>query len=158
MTFFEKTGNPQRLRHWVGDAEADYIYTSGVAGDRFFKELKRSGKIMGTWCDKCGQLLVPPRMFCESCMEKLTEWREVPSKGKVEAFSIAYVNRKGERLEKPVVWAFISMQGAKGGFIHKLDVPPEEARIGLTVEPVLKKPEEREGAITDIVHFRKVEE
>jgi len=32
MTFLERTTDARRFRHWEGDIEADYIYTSGIAG------------------------------------------------------------------------------------------------------------------------------
>ncbi len=33
MTFLERTTDARKLRHWEGNMEADYIYTSGVAGE-----------------------------------------------------------------------------------------------------------------------------
>jgi len=48
--------------HWHGDMEAQYIYTAGIAGERFFRELKDNGKLVGTRCPKCDITYMPPRM------------------------------------------------------------------------------------------------
>ena len=48
MTFTDRTKDPRALRHWYGDIEADYVYTSGVAGERFFRELRDHGRLLGT--------------------------------------------------------------------------------------------------------------
>jgi uncharacterized OB-fold protein len=153
MSFAEKTGNPDELRHWRGDVEADYIYTSGIAGDRFFKELRDTGTILGSWCDTCQEVTLPPRLHCENCLAKTADWREAPDKGRVEAFTVATVDEGGRPLEEPVVWALVNIQGTRGGFVHRLLVPPGEAVIGMTVRAVLKEPSERKGSITDILGF-----
>ena len=43
MTFFEKQTNPMSPMHWRGNMQADYLYTNGIAGDRFFKHVIRVG-------------------------------------------------------------------------------------------------------------------
>ena len=69
----EHITNPLKLRHWHGHMEPDYAYTLGIAGERFFKEIKENGRIMGARCKKCGKIYVPPKLYCEECFEKLEE-------------------------------------------------------------------------------------
>ncbi len=154
MTFVDRIERPEDFRHWLGDMEAEYVYTSGIAGDPFLKELKK-GKILGTKCDKCGRTYVPPRMYCEECFVEITRWVEVPNDGIVDTYTVVHVDRDENLLEKPEVWAFIRMEGTDGGFVHKLNVPPEDVNIGMPVKAVFKSKKDREGRITDILYFEK---
>jgi len=150
----EKITNPQRMLHWPGHMETDYIYTLGVAGERFFKELKK-GRIMGAKCKRCGIVYVPVRLYCERCFEKLEDWVDVGTKGKVYTFTVATVGLDGARLEKPVVYAFVKFDGAEGGLIHRVDeVKPENVSIGMSVKAVFKPPKQRTANINDIQHFK----
>jgi len=149
----DRITNPLGARHWLGDMETDYVYTLGVAGERFFKELKQKGTIMGAKCPRCDIVYVPPRMYCERCFEKLEEWVDVGNKGWVYTFTIATVNIDGSKLEKPVIYALIRFDGVHGGLVHKIG-EAEEVRIGMRVEAVLKPPKERKASINDIKYFK----
>ncbi|MHA1593323.1 MAG: Zn-ribbon domain-containing OB-fold protein [Candidatus Baldrarchaeia archaeon] len=151
----EKIRDPERMRRWPGHMETDYVYTVGLAGERFFREIKDNGKFYGTRCEKCGITYFPARTFCERCLSELKEWVEVSPRGYVEMYTIAYMDLEGNKLEKPEIWAFIRFEGVFGGLVHKLgEVKPEEVKIGMVVEPVLKPKEQREGSITDILYFK----
>jgi len=152
MTFVDRIERPEDFRHWFGDMEAVYVYTSGVAGDRFFTGLKK-GKILAAKCSRCEKVFLPPRMYCEDCFSELTEWTEIPNKGIVDTFTVAHVDRDENLLKAPEILAFIRMEGTDGGFVHKVNVPPETVRIGMQVKAVFKKEKEREGRITDILYF-----
>jgi len=153
----ERITDPREMKHWMGHMETDYTYTLGVAGERFFMEIKENARIMGAKCKKCELVYVPPRLFCERCFEKLNEWVEVGNVGTVHTYTIAYVDADGRQLKKPIIWAMIKIDGAHGGFVHKLsEVNPEEVTIGMRVEAVFKDKEERVGSILDIRYFRPV--
>jgi hypothetical protein len=153
----EKIRDLRQLRHWPGHMEADYIYTLGLAGERFFKEIKENGRIMGTRCKRCNLTYVPPRIYCERCFEKLEEWIEVSPRGTVYTFTIAHIDINGSKLEQPTIYAVIKIHGANGGLVHKIsEVSPENVKIGMQVEAVFKPKEEREGSINDIKHFKPI--
>lgn len=135
--------------HWHGDMEAQYIYTAGIAGERFFRELKDNGKLVGTHCANCDRTYVPPRMYCEKCFAELDEWREVPLEGKVKAHTTAHVDIDDKTLDEPFVIGFVKIDGTKGGLVHYIKAP--EVKNGMRVRAVLKK--ERVGSIMDIEHF-----
>lgn len=156
MTFVEKTTDPTKLRRWRGNIEADYIYTSGIAGEKFFKELTRSGKLMATHCPRCDLTYLPPRMYCERCLVEAKEWREVPPVGQVEAFTVSRQDEEGSELLTPEVWALIRFPDIHGGFVHRLSVPPEKVKAGMKVRPRLKSQPDRTGEITDIMFFEPV--
>ena len=154
MVFTEKIIDPRELRHVEGKIELYWIYTSGEAGDYFFKKLRDEGKFTAAKCKKCGYIFFPPRIYCEFDFSE-TEYVEVSGEGCVTAYAVAYYDKNGEKLEKPEIYALIEMDGTNGRIIHLLgEVEPEDVCIGMKVKPVLKPKEEREGKITDILYFK----
>jgi len=152
----EKITDPFEARHWIGDMEADYVYTLGVAGERFFKELKEKGRIMGAKCPRCGIVFVPPRMYCEKCFAKLEEWVDVGKKGVIHTFTIATIDVEGSKLEKPAIYALIKFERAHGGLLHKIG-ETDTVFIGMKVQAVFKPPRQRKASINDIAYFRPAE-
>jgi hypothetical protein len=141
----------------MGHMEADYAYTRGIAGDRFFEEIKKNAQIMGAKCKKCGLIYVPPRLFCEQCFEKLDDWVNVSKSGVVHTYTVAHIDIDGSKLKEPIIWAVIKIDNAHGGLVHKLgETKPEDVKIGMRVEAVFKAKKERRGSILDIKYFKPV--
>lgn len=157
MTFLERTTDLQALRHWPGHIEADYIYTSGVAAERFFRELRDHGRLLGTRCPECGTRWLPPKLFCETCFVETREWVEAPTEGRVAATCVVRVDPDGKPLPRPQAWCIVRFKGFTGGLVHRLLVEPPRARSGLVVRAVLKPADTRTGAITDIEGFAPAE-
>ncbi|RJP32366.1 MAG: Zn-ribbon domain-containing OB-fold protein [Actinobacteria bacterium] len=138
-----------------------YAWDNGPAIGRYLEELKE-GRIIARKCNKCRRIMIPPRMFCELCWRPTDEWVYVKDTGKVNTFSICYVNWDASRIkkgDKPHLPAVIEIDGASEGMgiLHVLgEVEPEKIKIGMKVKAAWKKPEEREGAITDILYFKPV--
>ncbi|MFX0068315.1 MAG: Zn-ribbon domain-containing OB-fold protein [Promethearchaeota archaeon] len=153
----ERIRDPRDIKHWLGHMETDYVYTLGVAGERFFREIKENGKIFGVKCEECNIIFVPPKMYCERCFGKCEDWEEVNDEGVVHTFTVAHVDEKGKPLEKPMVFAFVEIMGTKGGFIHKIgEVNPEDVFIGMEVKAVFEEKDKRTGSINDIKYFKPV--
>jgi uncharacterized OB-fold protein len=145
--------HPSASQAWLGDLPVTSRYTSGVAGERFFRALKDDGKILGSRCEACDLTYVPGRQFCERCLDELTDWLDVGTKGEVHTFTLLYENVDGSSKEEPEVIAFIRM--GDGGIVHRLgEVDLEEIDIGMLVEAVFRSKAEREGNILDIQYFR----
>ena len=153
MRSLERTTDPRRLRHWEGSLEADYIYTTGLAGERFFVTLRDEGRLLAARCRPCGLSYLPPRMFCERCFAEITDYVEVPATGRVAAVTVARLDRRGNRLAQPEAWALVTFKGIHGGLVHRLLVPSGRVRAGLVVRPRIKPREDRVGAITDLEGF-----
>ena len=152
----EKIVNPKELRHWDGLIDVYWIYTSGTAGDYFFKKLKEEGKFTAAKCKKCGRVYFPPRIYCEKDFSE-TEFIEVSGEGTVRAFTVARLDINEKPLEKPEIYAIIDIDGTDGCIIHLLgEVEPEEVKVGMRVKPVLKDKDKREGRITDILYYKPV--
>lgn len=156
MTFLERTTDARRLRHWDGDIEADYIYTSGVAGDRFFRALRDEGRILAARCDACDLAYLPPRMFCERCFAELSAYVDVPREGRVAAVAVAHEDRRGNPLPHPEPWALVTFRGIHGGLVHRLLAEPGRAKAGLRVLPKIRPKAYRTGTVADIEGFEPV--
>lgn len=146
--------------------ETEYIWDTGVAIGKFLAGLK-DGKLLGRKCNECGRIMIPPRMFCEWCFRETDEWVELKDSGTVNTFSISFVDRNVNRIEKPIIPAVIEIDGASPGMgiMHMLgeigDTKEEilkKVKIGMKVKAVWKPPSERKGAITDILYFKPLEE
>jgi uncharacterized OB-fold protein len=130
-------------------------YTYGIAGERFFREIKDNAKITGAKCQKCNLIYVPPRIYCERCFEGLEEWCEIENKGEIHTYTISWVDLDGSRLEEPVILALVKFDGVYGGIVHKVEeVSADNVKIGMKVSAVFK--EKREGSILDIKYFKPI--
>ena len=140
-----------------GEIRIGYNWSPGKAGERFFRDLKENGKIMGTRCRKCSRVLVPPRSFCEECFCDDMEWVEVEPRGTLATFGDSYFSAQGKRLDEPWILGIVRLNGSDGGLIHYIrEAKAEDLRIGMQMEIVFK--EQREGNILDILYFRPVEQ
>lgn len=142
------------FNEWV--PKAHYAWDAGVAIGRFLAELK-AGRLIGRQCWGCRRVMIPPRMFCEHCFRPTDEWVYLKDTGTVRTFSLCYVTWDMRELTEPEIPAVIEIDGASKGMsiLHLLgEVDPKTVHIGMRVKAVWKPAEEREGAITDIRHFK----
>jgi uncharacterized OB-fold protein len=141
------------LRAWPGDFPVSHLYTMGIAGERFFRELKDNGRFLGTRCDACDHVYLPPSLFCPRCFAALEEWNEVGPQGVVRAVTTAHRGVDGRSLKAPETLALIQLDGADALLVHRIE-EADGVGIGDRVEPVLKDADERKGSILDVRCFR----
>ena len=153
MAFNEKIEKTSDLTAMDGEIPVKYLYTFGIAGEKFFRTLKEKGTFLATKCDKCDVTYTPPRMYCERCFDELTNYTETGLKGEVHSFTVCHTDISGNKLASPRVMAYVTIDGTNGGIIHTLNVAPEKAKIGAKVEAKLKDQGKREGNINDITGF-----
>src|SRR4030067_605633 len=127
------------LRAWPGDFPVSHLYTMGVAGERFFREMKDSGRILGSRCAACDYVHVPPSIFCPHCFAALDEWKEVGPHGTVRAVTTARRPAPRQTL------ALVQLDGADDLLAHRI-VEAQGVQIGARVEPVFKHAAERTGS------------
>jgi hypothetical protein len=125
----------------------------GVAGERFFRELKDGGRFLGSRCGRCDRVYLPPSIYCPACFAALEEWREVGPQGTVQAVTIAHRGVEGEALDEPQTLALVQLDGADGLLLHRIG--GGAVSIGDRVEAVLRDASERRGSILDVLHFRR---
>ncbi len=136
---------------------AKYSWATGVAISRFLSGLK-AGEILGTKCDHCGRIAVPPRIFCELCFKRSAVWVKLPDTGSVNTFSISHIATDTTRLKTPTIPAVIEIDSTRhAGFLHIIgEAKPEEVTMGMRVKAVWADPEKRKGSITDIKYFKPI--
>ncbi len=144
--------------------KSDYHWDAGIAMGRYLDGLKE-GKILGVRCPECRRTMVPPRAFCELCFRPLDEWVELSDTGRINTYSVSFVNWDASRRRTPEVPAVVEIDGASPGMgiLHLIGEVGESLeeitgwlKLGTPVQAVWKPTEEREGAITDIRYFRPI--
>ena len=122
-----------------GDWTVHYRYTYGVAGERFFRELKDRGHLVASTCPKCKKRFLPPNQYCEDCFVEMTEYAPVQGNGTVHSFTVLHESLEETPLPEPVIAAFVQFEGVAGGLLAPLKgVTPDRVKIGLKVKPVLE--------------------
>ena len=158
MAILERITRNIDNRYWNPGVEAFPVknrYTAGVAGQRFFEELKENGKIFGAKCKSCSITYVPARIYCERCFARLEEkdWVDVGTEGTVFSFTVVHKTKSGEEKEKPSI--IVAVMIADGLLIHRLgNCKLEDIYIGLPVKAEFKAKAERKGGLNDILHFK----
>lgn len=142
------------------ELHGEYAWDTGIAIGAYLAALKE-GKIIGAYCPGCRKTVVPPRIVCEWCFHPMTEYIPLKDTGVVNTFSLCYVTWDVQRIQEPQIPAVIEIDGAspKHGILHLLgEVDAKKVHVGMRVKAVWKPPEERTGAITDILYFKPIEE
>lgn len=157
MSLLHRIEHVHEALAWEGDMPTQALYTMGIAGERFFREIQENGRFLGTVCPACDITYVPPRLYCERCFAHLEEWVEVPTTGQVHTFTVVHLDLDGVPLPEPRILAFVHMDDTDGGLVHFLgEVEPDQVYFGMCVEAVFKNKADRQGGILDIVYFRPV--
>ena len=132
----------------------DYTYFAGESATRFFRELGDHRRIMGTKCPACKRLLVPARAFCDACMERTDEWREVGPEGTLETFTIITTAFPGLP-PPPIVMAYVTLDGADTALINLVlgedlsDIEAAAKRLNAQPRVVVRFIDDPKGRITD---------
>lgn len=154
MALKERISEASELTAWKGEIPVNYLYTYGIAGEKFFRGIMEKGTFLATKCNRCNISYVPPRMYCERCFDELNNYTDAGLKGEVHTYTVCHSDISGNKLDKPKILAFVRIDGTDGGLIHTLDVQPNNARIGMKVKAILKDAASRTGGIGDIEGFK----
>jgi uncharacterized OB-fold protein len=83
---FEKIKRPEAIKLPL---MLDYFPLEDVKATQitqFFQSLKK-GRLTTTKCEKCNQLLWPPKIVCPSCLSNELKWIDLEIEGKLYAFT-----------------------------------------------------------------------
>ncbi len=141
---------------WDDQYTVEYDWDSGVAIGAYLDGLKK-GKLLASYSPSSDRIVVPPRTFDELTWEEIDDVRDLPGTGRVNTFSLCYVNWDASRRDDPLLPAVIELDGASEGMgiLHMLgEVDADKIVVGMAVEAAWKPAAERTGAITDILYFR----
>ncbi len=138
------------LMTWQGEIPVSHLYTAGVAGERFLREIKDNSRFLAVRCEPCNYTYLPPVLFCPQCFSQLEEWREVGPSGVVRFKTAVHLDLDGRRMERPQAVGLIQLDGADGLLVHKLI---DDVEAGQRVIAVFKEASARTGSVLDIEYF-----
>lgn len=100
----------------------------------FFDAL-RKGRFITTRCRKDGRLLWPPRLVCPRCHSEELEWTDLPSTGRIYAFSALLAGAPiGQEADLPRVVGLVELDGVPLRLFGRLlGIDWASCRIGLPV-------------------------
>lgn len=155
MALIERLQRSPDATFWPGKIPMNYVYTAGRAGEEFYKALRDKGRFIGSRCEECDTVYVPPRIFCERCFERLEgKFVTVKSHGIVVSITECH-ETYDEKPKKPSLVAAIQLEGADTVIFHRLgEVDAEACYIGMPVVAVLEPKSKRTGSILDVKYFK----
>ena len=156
----EQDFQERKVLYNFDELHGDFAWDTGIAIGQYLAGLKE-GLILGSRCNTCRKVVVPPRTVCEWCFRPMDEYIPLHDSGTVNTFSPCYVTWDVKRIKEPEIPAVIEIDGASPlhGIMHMLgEVVPDDVKIGMRVKAVWKPPDERQGAVTDILYFKPLEE
>ncbi len=132
----------------------EYTHAAGDTSSRFLRGFLE-GKILGRRCPECDKVYVPMRANCPICVSPMTGEVELAHTGTITKFCIVNLPFAARNIEIPYVSASVLLDGADVSIFHLIqDIPYNEIRIGMRVEAVWEKPEDRVPGMESIAHFR----
>lgn len=134
-------------------------WCTGKFMEKFILDGFKNKKIIGSECQSCKRVYVPPRSVCGRCFSNIdvNSTVELKDEGVVESFTVAYVSLEGMGVGfkdiEPTTIALIKIDGAYSGIIYKVK---GEVRVGTRVKAVWK--EKTEGSLSDLEYFEVIQQ
>ena len=131
-----------------------YIFTADESNSSFLRHMKH-GKIVGQRCPSCRNVYVPPQGCCSKCGVVTDEEVELSGRGTIRYFTIVHIPPPESNIKPPFVAAQMVLDGSDIAVMHLVsEVPVEEVRIGMRVEPVWKSEDEWDYSFNNILYFK----
>jgi uncharacterized OB-fold protein len=130
----------------------DYTVVAPEALATFLRGLQE-GRILGRKDPATNRVYCPPRAGSPTHGTDMAEYVEVADTGTLTTFCIVNVAFEGQVMKVPYVYGAIVLDGADTPFLHLIDVPAEQARMGMRLQVRWKPKQERTGSFTDIACF-----
>lgn len=135
-----------------GELAVSFRYTPGVGNTAFFEALRDRGVFLGSRCEHCGVTYLPARVFCERCLRELAPSVECGPEGELVSWTTARVDVDDQRLDAPVHFGLVRLDGADTVLLHRLvGFEGPEPAIGARVRAVVAP--DRDGSILDVEGF-----
>ncbi|VEN74374.1 DNA-binding protein [Candidatus Desulfarcum epimagneticum] len=96
-----------------------------------FIDYLEDGKLMGSGCEKCGQVFFPPRADCHECLSSDMKWFEVKGTGKLATYSRLKYAPAGFQDDAPYMVAVLDYGAYKVFGRIAADLSEDEIEIGM---------------------------
>jgi uncharacterized OB-fold protein len=130
----------------------EYTVSAGQVLARFLAGVIE-GRLLGRRCPQCKKVYVPPKGGCPTCGVPCKEEVAVSDHGTVTTFCIVNVPFEGQTMKLPYVYANVVLDGADLPLLHLIQIPADQARMGLRVKAEWVPPAERKPTLESIRWF-----
>jgi len=91
-------------------------------------------RLMAARCNKCGNVLLPPRPICTECLSTDLKWVELEKRGKLLTYTVIHVAPTQFQSIVPYIVGIVKLkEGVKlPGMIRGIE--PREVEVGMEVE------------------------
>ena len=121
-----------------------------------FNQYLAEQKLMGSQCQECGTLYLPPRAICPNCHSDRLEWTEFAGNGTLAAFTSVFIgptfmNQAGFSRKNPYLSGVVTLEEGPSisARILELDaLHPETIQIGTPMEATFVEQGEGEAKKT----------
>ena len=102
-------------------------------------------RLVGSRCRACGELFAARRAYCANCSKPELEEVLLSATGEIRTFTIVRQQPPGSLMVPPYVIASVRLDDGVGVQSLLTDIDPDQVRIGMPVEIVLKAVKEDEA-------------
>jgi len=101
-----------------------------------FYKFVGEGKLMAAKCNKCGDVLLPPKPICPECLTKDLSWVEVKNKGKLLAYTVIHVPPVQFQSMAPYALGIVKLDDGPNliGMIRGIETNKIKIGMNLTVD------------------------
>jgi len=99
-----------------------------------FADYLQKGKLMGTKCNKCGEIYFPPRADCIKCMSDKVDWIEFSGKGTLHSYTKIFAAPKGFEDMAPYTIGVVDLEEGGRLLSWLKDISDSEIKIGMPVK------------------------
>jgi len=102
--------------------------------ESFYKFVKEK-RLMAARCNKCGQIILPPRPMCPKCLSKDLKWTESPLKGKLLTYTVIHVSPQQFQTVAPYAVGIVELENGAHlpGMIKGISTDQIKVGMNLTV-------------------------
>jgi uncharacterized OB-fold protein len=109
-----------------------------------YKDFLQEGRLMGSRCESCRTIYLPPRPVCPECHSRKLDWLEMSGDGTLEAYTVIAVPLSILAEEAPYAVGVVNLDEGPNVSGIILDVKEGEAlKVGARVKAEFKKGEDR---------------
>jgi len=101
-----------------------------------FYKFVSEGKLMAAKCNKCGNILLPPKPICPTCLTKDLSWVEVKNKGRLLTYTVIHVSPAQFQSMAPYVLGIVKLDDGPNliGMIRGVEANKIRVGMSLTVD------------------------
>jgi uncharacterized OB-fold protein len=126
-----------------------------ITGEAFYEYLGEH-KLMGSRCQSCGRLHLPPRPLCPECYSSDVDWEELGGRGELVAFTTVHIAptvmvEAGYGRKNPYCTGIVQLEEGPAISAQIMGVDPakpEQIDIGMPVQVAFVQRGEGEGQRT----------